>query len=237
MNNNRFNFYLFIIRFTLAIMNSLTEENYLKALFNLSQENGEVSVNELSKHLQIKMPTVTSMMKKLGEKELVHYESYKPLKLTEKGRRAAGLIIRKHRLTEMFLVEQMSFGWEQVHEIAEQIEHIHSPEFFEKMDELLGYPKFDPHGSPIPDKTGKMDWIHFSKLSDCKVGDNVKLSGVTNSSGDFLKFLNTRELKLGTKIKIKSIEKFDGSMEVSYGKRASEHLSGLVCERLLVEKE
>ena len=138
-------------------MNSLTEENYLKALFNLSQEDGEVSVNELSKHLQIKMPTVTSMMKKLGEKKLVNYESYKPLKLTEKGRREAGLIIRKHRLTEMFLVEQMSFGWEQVHEIAEQIEHIHSPEFFEKMDELLGYPKFDPHGSPIPDKTGQME--------------------------------------------------------------------------------
>jgi DtxR family Mn-dependent transcriptional regulator len=131
----------------------------------------------------------------------------------------------------------MSFGWEQVHEIAEQIEHIHSPEFFEKMDELLGYPRFDPHGSPIPDKTGKMEWIHFSKLSDCNAGDTVKLSGVTNSSADFLKFLNTRELILGIKIKIKSIEKFDGSMEVSYGKRASEHLSGLVCERLFVEKE
>ncbi len=218
-------------------MNSLTEENYLKALFNLSQENGEVSVNELSKHLQIKMPTVTSMMKKLSDKKLVNYESYKPLKLTEKGRREAGLVIRKHRLTEMFLVDKMGFGWEQVHEIAEQIEHIHSPEFFEKMDELLGYPKFDPHGSPIPDKTGKMEWIHYSKLSDCKAGDAVKLSAVTHSSDEFLKFLNSRELKLGTKIKIKTIEAFDGSMNVTYGKHASEHLSGIVCERLLVEKE
>ncbi|MCD6066833.1 MAG: Mn-dependent transcriptional regulator MntR [Bacteroidetes bacterium] len=218
-------------------MNSLTEENYLKALFNLAIENGEVSVNELSKHLQIKMPTVTSMMKKLAEKKLVSYESYKPLRLTEKGRREAALVIRKHRLTEMFLVEKMGFGWEQVHEIAEQIEHIHSPEFFEKMDELLGFPRFDPHGSPIPDKTGKMEWLHYSKLSDCKIGDTVRLAAVTHTSEDFLKFLNARELKLGLKIKIKTIESFDGSMLVSYGKHSSEHLSGLVCERLLVEKE
>src|SRR5579863_10022481 len=117
-------------------MSSLTEENYLKTLFNLSNESGEVNVNELSKHLGIKMPTVTSMMKKLAAKKLVHHEKYKPLRLTEKGKREAGLIIRKHRLTEMFLVEKMGFGWENVHEIAEQIEHIQSPDFFEKMDEL-----------------------------------------------------------------------------------------------------
>src|SRR3982751_2858382 len=108
-------------------MNSFTEENYLKALFNLANEKGEVSVNDLSKQLQIKMPTVNSMMKRLAEKKLVTYESYKPLKLTEKGKKEAGIIIRKHRLTEMYLVEKMGFGWEQVHEIAEQIEHIQAP--------------------------------------------------------------------------------------------------------------
>lgn len=218
-------------------MNSLTEENYLKALFNLAQERGEVNVNELSKHLGIKMPTVTSMMKKLSEKKLVSYESYKPLKLTEKGRREAALVIRKHRLTEMFLVEKMGFGWEQVHEIAEQMEHIHAAEFFDKMDELLGYPKYDPHGSPIPDKNGKMEWIHYVKLSDCRAGETVKLVAVTHSSDEFLKFLNSRELKLGTKVKIRSVEEFDGSMMVSYGRRISEHLSGIVCDRLLVEEE
>src|ERR1051325_5286056 len=126
-------------------MYSLTEENYLKALFLLSAERGEVSVNDLSKRLKIKMPTVTGMMKKLADKKLVHHESYKPLHLTEKGQKAAGIIIRKHRLTEMFLVQLMGFGWEQVHEIAEQIEHIQSPEFFKKMDEMLGFPKIDPH--------------------------------------------------------------------------------------------
>src|SRR5882724_12584013 len=156
-------------------MNSQTEENYLKSLFNLANENGETSVNELSKRLDIKMPTLNSMMKKLAQKKLVHYESYKPIKLTEKGKKEAALIIRKHRLTEMYLVEKMGFGWEQVHSIAEQIEHIQSPDFFEKMDKLLGFPKIDPHGSPIPDKTGRMEWIEYNKLSDCKAGETVTL--------------------------------------------------------------
>jgi DtxR family Mn-dependent transcriptional regulator len=217
-------------------MNSLVEENYLKALFSLSNDKGEVNVNDLSKHLAIKMPTVTSMMKKLAVKKLVHYESYKPLKLTEKGKKEAALIIRKHRLTEMYLVHKMGFGWEQVHEIAEQIEHIQSPEFFAKMDELLGFPKLDPHGSPIPDKNGKMVWKEFNKLSECKQDDTVKMSAVINTSDEFLKFLNSREIHLGLKMKIKSVEPFDNTMVVSYGKRLSETLSHTVCERLLVEK-
>lgn len=217
-------------------MNSLTEENYLKALFALSNNNGEVNVNDLSKHLDIKMPTVTSMMKKLAAKKLVHYESYKPLRLTEKGRKEAALIVRKHRLTEMYLVEKMGFGWAEVHEIAEQIEHIQSPDFFERMDAILGYPKIDPHGSPIPDKKGKMVWREYTRLSDCKEGETVKLSAVINTANEFLKFLNGRELSLGLKIKIKSVETFDRSMVVSYAKHTTETLSYTVCERLLVEK-
>ena len=217
-------------------MHSRTEENYLKELFNLANEKGEVSPNEISKRLAIKMPTVNSMMKKLADKKLVHYESYKPLKLTEKGKKEAGLIIRKHRLTEMFLVQQMSFGWEEVHEIAEQIEHIQSPLFFEKMDAMLGYPTIDPHGSPIPDKTGKVDWIQYEKLSDCKGGDTVKLSAVIHTTDEFLKFLNSRELHLGLKIKIKKVEKFDGSMVIAYGSKSAESISHTVSERLLVKK-
>jgi len=218
------------------MINSRTEENYLKALFALSNEENEVSVNELSKRLGIKMPTVTSMMKKLSDKKLVYYESYRPLKLTEKGRREAGVIIRKHRLTEMFLVEVMNFGWEEVHEIAEQVEHIQSQEFFEKMDEMLGYPKIDPHGSPIPDKHGKMEWKPYKKLSECKAGSWVKLTAVLNSSADFLKYLNSRQLKLGMKIKIKSVERFDGSMMIGYGKGAQETVSNTVSSVLLVEE-
>jgi DtxR family transcriptional regulator, Mn-dependent transcriptional regulator len=217
-------------------MNSQTEENYIKALFNLANEKGEVSVNELSKSLDIKMPTVTSMMKKLAAKKLVHYESYKPLRLTEKGRREAGLIIRKHRLTEMFLVEKMGFGWEDVHEIAEQVEHINSPLFFEKMDELLGHPKTDPHGSPIPDANGKIEWVVYEKLSACKAGDKVRICAVLHSSAEFLKFLNNRDLRLGLQLRVKNVEAFDGSMQVSFGKHSAETLSLTVCEQLLVEK-
>ncbi|MGN6295250.1 MAG: metal-dependent transcriptional regulator [Ginsengibacter sp.] len=216
-------------------MNSLTEENYLKALFNIANKDGEVNVADLSKSLDLKMPTVTSMVKKLAKKKLVHYESYKPLSLTEKGKREAGLIIRKHRLTEMFLVNKMKLGWEDVHDIAEQIEHIQSPVFFEKMDEMLGFPKLDPHGSPIPDREGKVTWKKYNKLSDCEPGQTVKLAAVINTSTEFLKFLTAREMRLGLKIKIKSIEPFDKSMMISYAKKQSEILSNVACERLLVE--
>lgn len=217
-------------------MISLTEENYLKAMYHLSPESGEVSVNELSKLLAIKMPTVNSMMKKLAQKKLVYYESYKPLRLTEKGRKEAALIVRKHRLTEMFLVEKMGFSWEQVHAIAEQVEHVQSPEFFEKMDELLHYPRTDPHGSPIPDKTGKIIPNHYIPLSDCKPGDKVIFSAVTHSSDDFLKYLNTRGLKLGTVITVKSIEPYDGNMVCHFGSKKNQVFSELVCSKLLVHK-
>lgn len=217
-------------------MNSLTEENYLKAMFTLTNEKGEVNVNDLSKHLNIKMPTVTSMMKKLAAKELVDYQSYKPLRLTESGKKEAALIIRKHRLTEMFLVEKMGFGWESVHEIAEQVEHVRSPEFFDKMDEILGHPKIDPHGSPIPDEDGNIVWKEYLKLSECVPDTGVRLSAVMNSSEEFLRFLNSKELHLGLTIRIHSIEPFDQTMIVSYGAKTNEVLSSKVTERLLVEK-
>ncbi|MFS8083949.1 MAG: metal-dependent transcriptional regulator [Ginsengibacter sp.] len=217
-------------------MNSFTEENYLKAMFNIADNKGEVSVNDLSKALGIKMPTVNSMMKKLAEKKLVHYESYKPLRLTEKGKKEAGLVIRKHRLTEMFLVNKMNFGWEYVHDIAEQIEHIKSTLFFEKIDELLGYPKIDPHGSPIPDKNGKIIQKEHIKLSDCNEGETVKLTAVIHTSSDFLKFLSNRGIILGIKIKIGVVESFDGSITISFDKSRRETISNMVAERLLVEK-
>lgn len=217
-------------------MISLTEENYLKALMALSDKQEEVTVNELSKHLGIKMPTVTSMMKKLAEKNLVYYESYKPLRLTEEGKKQAGLIVRKHRLTEMFLVEKMGFGWEEVHEIAEEVEHIKSPAFFEKMDKLLGFPRVDPHGSPIPDKNGQMEWHHYHPLSEQPAGATLIIRAVIDSSHEFLTFLNSRGLSLGTETTVLAVEPFDGSMVVRYGQRPSETLSRPVCERLLVEK-
>ncbi|MEI6947925.1 metal-dependent transcriptional regulator [Paraflavisolibacter sp. H34] len=214
---------------------SLTEENYLKTILALSGGSDEVTVNELSQRLGIKMPTVTSMMKKLAEKKLVQYQSYKPLKLTEQGRQEASAIIRKHRLTEMFLVQVMGFGWEEVHEIAEQVEHVRSSHFFEKMDEMLGYPKIDPHGSPIPDKHGRMEGVPHKKLSEAGPGETVTLAAVLNSSADFLKYLNSRDLRLGTAITVRSVEAFDGSMIISYDDRPGETISLTVSDLLLVE--
>ena len=216
-------------------MNSLTEENYLKAIFHLLDSENQVTVNELSKFLQIKMPSVNSMMKKFADKNWVIYETYKPIKVTELGRKEAAIVVRKHRLTEMFLVEKMGFGWENVHEIAEQLEHVHSEDFFDKMDEILNFPKVDPHGEPIPDKDGIIITQNLKKLSECKVNDMVILTSVTISTDDFLNYLNQRNLALGEEILIKNIEKFDGSMQIDFSDR-TEVLSKMVCEKLLVKK-
>ena len=216
-------------------MNSLTEENYLKAIFHLLDSENQVTVNELSKFLQIKMPSVNSMMKKFADKNWVIYETYKPIKVTELGRKEAAIVVRKHRLTEMFLVEKMGFGWENVHEIAEQLEHVHSEDFFDKMDEILNFPKVDPHGEPIPDKDGIIITQNLKKLSECKINEMVILTSVTISTDDFLNYLNQRNLALGAEILIKNIEKFDGSMQIEFSDR-TEVLSKMVCEKLLVKK-
>lgn len=216
-------------------MNSLTEENYLKAIFHLLDSENQVTVNELSKFLQIKMPSVNSMMKKFADKNWVIYETYKPIRVTELGRKEAAIVVRKHRLTEMFLVEKMGFGWENVHEIAEQLEHVHSEDFFDKMDEILNFPKVDPHGEPIPDKDGIIITQNLKKLSECKINETVILTSVTISTDDFLNYLNQRNLALGAEILIKNIEKFDGSMQIEFSDR-TEVLSKMVCEKLLVKK-
>lgn len=217
-------------------MLSLAEENYLKRLLILSKETGEVSVNELSMELKIKMPTVNGMMKKLAEKGLVYFEKYKPIKLTDEGRKEAAVVLRKHRLTETFLFKKMGLGWEQVHPIAEQIEHIQSPLFFEKMDELLNYPKIDPHGEPIPSNDGKICDIESQKLSNIKIGQTVVFSAVNDASEEFLQFLNKRDLRLGAKIKVLNVESYDGSLTITYNNR-KEVLSKLVCDKILICKQ
>ena len=174
-------------------------------------------------------------MKKFADKNWVIYETYKPIKVTELGRKEAAIVVRKHRLTEMFLVEKMGFGWENVHEIAEQLEHVHSEDFFDKMAEILNFPKVDPHGEPIPDKDGIIITQNLKKLSECKVNDMVILTSVTISTDDFLNYLNQRNLALGAEILIKNIEKFDGSMQIDFSD-TTEVLSKMVCEKLLVKK-
>lgn len=215
-------------------MNTLTEENYLKAFFHLANDKNEVAVNEISKFLQVKMPTVNNMMKKFAEKKWIVYESYKPIKITKSGRKEAALVVRKHRLTEMFLVKIMNFGWETVHEIAEQLEHVHSPIFFDKMDEILQYPKVDPHGEPIPDKEGNIIAQDLIKLSQCQPGKTYVFSAVTISDDDFLTYLNEKKLHLGQLIHLKKIEKYDQSMTIEMD-GTTEILSAMVCEKLLMK--
>lgn len=217
-------------------MPSPTVENYLKALYSLANEEDEINLSDLSLHLQVSKPTVNSMVKTLNQEGWVKYEKYKPLILTPKGRKAAALILRKHRLTEMYLVEQMGFGWDEVHDIAEQVEHIKSPALFDRMDKLLDFPKVDPHGSPIPDKDGNIIDRNYKKLSECQVGDEVVLLALAHSSKEFLSYLDSRGISLAVRLKIKSMEPFDHSMVVSYPDHPAESFSQKVCERLLVQK-
>jgi DtxR family Mn-dependent transcriptional regulator len=217
-------------------MASQTEENYLKSILLLFSREEVVSATKLSRLLKVSMPTVNSMVKRLKKQGLMNYEKYKPLSLTTKGKQEALLVIRKHRLSEMYLKEKMGFGWEEVHEIAEELEHIGSNVFFERMDELLGFPKIDPHGSPIPDKDGKIARQTYKQLSNCKIGDHVRLVALAHDSSDFLTFLNNHELHLGTELGILSIEIYDRSMVINYKNHANETLSKIICDRLLVER-
>ncbi len=217
-------------------MPTQTKENYLKSIYFLSQKSREVSITALSKGMNVSKPTANNMVKKMEEKGWVKYEKYKPLKLTKKGKKLGALIVRKHRLTEMFLSQVMGFGWEEVHDIAEEIEHISSNIFFDRMDEILGFPTKDPHGSPIPDKNGKISKVNYMKLSDVNVGQKVRLCGLVNSSNELLLYLNKKKIKLGIDIKIIQIEKFDNSFEIYLGNSLKVFLTSEVCQSLLVEK-
>jgi len=216
-------------------MESPTEENYLKALFKLSDEKGQINISELSAEMGVSMPTANSMVKKMDGQGWLRYEKYKPLTITPKGKKRASLIIRKHRLTEMFLVEKMGFSWESVHEIAEQVEHVQSEAFFDRMDELLGYPKIDPHGSPIPDKEGNTENQPLLSLNSCVAGQSATLRGLTQSDLGLLNFLNAKSITLGTVLTIIAKEPYDNSMQVVYDDDQKETLSQMISEKLLVE--
>ena len=216
-------------------MATQTKENYLKAIYFLNHKNEAVTVTALGKEMTVSKPTVNNMIKKLTAKGWIKYEKYKPIKLTKSGALAAALIIRKHRLTEMFLVQIMGFGWEEVHNIAEEMEHLKTEGLFDRMDEILGYPTTDPHGSPIPDKNGAYKRKSYSIMSSISAGKNVTLRAVGDSSAALLTMLNDKNITLGTVFTISKIEEFDKTMIVNYGNRQDISLSHEVCKRLLVE--
>lgn len=197
-------------------MYSLSEENYLKAIFHLQkQPNQGVSTNALAEQMETKASSVTDMIKRLSEKDLVSYKKYKGVKLSSKGRNAAVQIIRKHRLWEVFLVDQLNFSWDEVHEVAEQLEHIKSKKLIRELDKFLDYPKMDPHGDPIPDEDGNIAIAEKLLLNEINPGKTTVCVGVKDTSTHFLKYLDKNNIALGKTIHIKEKEAFDESMLIS----------------------
>lgn len=218
-------------------MNSYTEENYLKAIFKIA-ENAEdnVSTNAIAEKLGTKASSVTEMLKKLAEKELVVYEKYQGVKLTEIGEKIAIQIIRKHRLWEYFLVNTLAFKWDEVHEIAEELEHINSDALIDKLDSFLGFPQYDPHGDPIPNKEGLFNKHQSLPLSTFQASEKVLITGVIDHSATFLQYLAAINLSLGSYLEIQEIANFDKSFTILLNQEKQIFLSYQVAKNLLVVK-
>lgn len=214
---------------------SISEENYLKAIFHLYTHDAGIGTNAIAHHLNTKAASVTEMIKKLAEKKLLTYEKYQGVVPTRKGFTLALGIVRKHRLWEYFLVEKLKFKWDEVHDIAEQLEHIKSERLVEQLDHYLGFPKLDPHGDPIPDKEGKMCAMNCCCVSDIKPNSNAKISGVKNHSPAFLKHLEKMKLTIGKTVKVIDRNDFDQSVELVLNHETM-YISKEVAENLLVKK-
>lgn len=200
-----------------------SEENYLKTIFHLGgSDSTPITTNAIAEQMETKPSSVTDMAKKLAEKGLLHYKKYQGVSLSELGVKTALGIIRKHRLWETFLVEKLDFAWDEVHEVAEQLEHIKSEKLIDKLDELLGFPKYDPHGDPIPTKNGEFQERNKQLLSELPVGTKGICVGVKDSSAVFLQYLDKHGIALGKSIHILGKEVFDGSLHLRIGNR--EHM-------------
>jgi len=219
---------------------STTEENYLKAIYKLSERISEisyVSTNSIADEMQTKAASVTDMVKRLSEKTLLNYVPYKGVQLSASGKTIATDLIRKHRLWEVFLVEKLDFTWAEVHPIAEQLEHIKSDELVHRLDSFLEYPKYDPHGDPIPDKDGKFRAKPDKLLSDLAINDTGIIVGVKIHSPQFLEYLDSKKLVLGTKVEITEFIEFDQSMIVKIGNQPSFNVSSKICKNLYIQME
>ena len=219
-------------------MNSPSIENYLKAIFSLTEDASkkEASTSSIAEFLETKSSSVTDMLQKLDKKGLVNYKKYKGANLTKKGRDISVNTIRKHRLWEVFLVEKLGFKWDQIHDIAEQMEHIQSPELTDRLDQFLECPKFDPHGDPIPDKEGNIK--HHSSainLIDLKKGKKASIVGVNDSSDEFLRYLEKHHLGLGVKVTMIEVFDFDQSISINTAKSKEISLSAMAARNIIVK--
>lgn len=213
-----------------------SEENYLKAIYKLSEKTDKpISTNQIAKEMQTAAASVTDMVKKLSEKTLIHYTKYKGANLTELGRTTATDLIRKHRLWEVFLLEKLNFAWDEVHDLAEELEHIKSDQLTNRLDAFLGHPKFDPHGDPIPDAQGNIQAREQSILANLNEGDNGHLVGVREHSKSFLQYLDQLELNLGAHIEIVEKYEYDQSVKVIINKNGTSIISNKVSQNLFVK--
>lgn len=214
---------------------TISEENYLKVIYHLSLVSPKgINTNAIAGMLNTKASSVTDMMKKLSDKELVTYQKYQGVTLTEKGFHSAKMIVRKHRLWEVFLVDKLNFSWDEVHEIAEELEHIKSEVLINKLDAFLDFPTFDPHGDPIPNADGEIMKINKLLLSDSELNKEYQCVGVKDSSSSFLQYLDKQKIALGSKITVKEKESFDDTLVVQIDSREMT-LSNKIANNLYVK--
>ena len=216
-------------------MLSYTEENYLKAIYRLSEGGTKaVLTNAIAEAMSTKAASVTDMVKKLSGKNLISYEKYYGVKITRGGRNAALMVVRKHRLWETFLVEKLNFSWDEVHDVAEQLEHIQSSLLIEKLDAFLGYPTVDPHGHPIPDKNGKIQEVECVLLSELDIRKKSSIRSVKDGSPSFLQYLSKIGIYIGASISVLEKVEFDGSVEVLIDGKKKAFISRDAAMNLLV---
>ena len=214
---------------------TISEENYIKVIYHLSLVSPKgVNTNAIAGMLDTKASSVTDMLKKLSEKDLVSYQKYQGVTLTENGLLSAKMIVRKHRLWEVFLVDKLNFSWDEVHEIAEELEHIKSEKLIFRLDEYLGFPSFDPHGDPIPNANGEIQKIDKLLLSEALLNLNYICVGVKNSSVEFLQYLDKKNIFLGAPIKVISSEKFDQSLTINLNLKTIS-VSNKIAENLYIK--
>ncbi len=217
-------------------MFSQSEENYIKTIYHLALVSDKgITTNAIAKMLVTKASSVTDMIKKLSDKEVVIYKKYQGVTLTEFGQKTAANIIRKHRLWEVFLVEKLNFSWDEVHEVAEQLEHIQSPKLIDELDVFLGQPKTDPHGDPIPDKEGNLPQIQKSLLATLHKNEQGVCVGVNDTSSEFLRFLDKQEIALGQHIEVLDKEPFDDSFLVMINDKKMT-ISNKVANNIYIQK-
>jgi DtxR family Mn-dependent transcriptional regulator len=214
---------------------STSEENYLKTIYHLQTRDNNVTTNELAEKLRTKPASITDMMKKLKSRKLVNYQPYQGFRLTAEGKKVALSIVRRHRLWEYFLAEKLQFSWDEVHDVAEQLEHVSNKKLIDKLDEYLAYPKFDPHGDPIPDINGKMETGKQISLMDLQLNKTARICFVANQSTLLFEFLQEKKINIGASVVVKRKFAYDNSLEIKVDNDVTQTISGELAKNIFVK--